>query len=115
MNWQVHTNIWGRLAPLADGWSPAEKRINRIYYIHGGEGYYEIDGTTYPFEHNKLYILPDTVLILVSQSYDDPMDHTFFDFEMIPGFSFHHVIGIDVDQYPMIKAQMDVFQKLIDC
>lgn len=114
MNWQVCTNIWGRAATENSDWTPPEKRINRIYLVHGGTGYYEIDGEVRPFEHHKLYVLPDTIPIQVSQDSDDPMDHTFFDFDVIPGFCFQHMICIDVEHYPLIGSMMNVFQELIN-
>jgi len=113
VNWQVRINIWGRAATDGNDWTPPEKRINRIYYVHGGRGYYEMDGVVRPFEHRKLYVLPDTVHIQVSQESEDPMDHTFFDFDVIPGFCFRNIICIDVEQHPLIGSMIEVFQEMI--
>jgi len=113
MNWQVFTYGWGRAATENDDWSPPEKRINRIYYIHGGKGFYEAEGELRPLEHNKLYVLPDTIHIQVSQDRSDPMDHTFFDFDMVPGFSFKNMVCIDVTRHPMIKSMLETFQEII--
>lgn len=113
MDWQVCINIWGRAAKDGNDWSPPEKRINRIYYVHGGKGYYEMDGVSRSFEHRKLYVLPDTVHIQVSQESEDPMDHTFFDFDVFPGFCFQNIVCIDVEQHPLIGRMIEVFQEMI--
>ena len=43
MDWQVNTYVWGRAVATTENLDPGKKRINRIYYIHSGEAYLELD------------------------------------------------------------------------
>lgn len=112
MNWQVNINVWGRAIATQENLDPGEKRINRIYYIHAGEAYLELDEGKKPLLPGWLYVLPESMRIYISMSEHDPLDHTFFDFDALPCFSFRHVIGIEVAKYPLIHKMLETLQIL---
>ncbi len=55
-------------------------RLNRLYRIRGGTGYYTVAGKTHQFERDHIYFLPWTVRYSLSQELSDPLDHVFIDF-----------------------------------
>ena len=113
MDWQINTDVWGRAVATPENLDPGEKRLNRIYYIHGGTAYMELDGGTQQLLPGWLYILPESMRIYISMSQQEPLDHTFFDFDAIPCFSFQHVIGIEVSQYPLIQKMLETLQQMV--
>lgn len=112
MDWQVNTYVWGRAVATTENLDPGKKRINRIYYIHSGEAYLELDEGKRQLLPGWLYILPESMRIYISMSETDPLDHTFFDFDAIPCFSFQHVIGLEVSQFPVIQKMLETLQEL---
>jgi len=112
MNWQVNTYCWGRSVATQENLDPGEKRINRIYYIHSGEAYLELDSGRQRLLPGWLYVLPESMRIYISMAETDPLDHTFFDFDALPCFSFRHVIGIETAQYPLIQKMLETLQQL---
>ena len=65
MNWQVNTYCWGRSVATQENLDPGEKRINRIYYIHSGEAYLELDSGRQRLLPGWLYALGGTIVALV--------------------------------------------------
>ena len=63
MNWQVNIYCWGRSIATQENLDPGEKRINRIYYIHAGEAYLELDGGKQRLIPGWLYVLPESMRI----------------------------------------------------
>lgn len=112
MNWQINTEVWGQAIATAENLDPGEKRLNRIYYIHGGTAYMELDGGKQQLLPGWLYILPESMRIYISMSEQEPLDHTFFDFDAIPCFSFQHVIGLEVCRYPLIAKMLETLQQM---
>lgn len=112
MNFQTRIVRWGRFATKQDMWSPGETRINRLYYIHSGEAYYTINGIRSQLLPGYLYVLPETMRILVSIAEGATLDHTFFDFDVVPGFSFQHVVCLEVQKHPLIRTTMNLIHQL---
>lgn len=112
MNWQVKTYVWGRSIPGKEDLDPGDKRINRIYYIHSGDAWTEINGVRSCLQPGWLYILPETLRVYIGMSEENPMDHTFFDFDVIPCFRFQHVMGLEVSKYPVIGKMLETLQEL---
>lgn len=62
----------------------AHSGINRLYYIHGGNGGYIINGKKYPFAKNMLYFFPYTVDSHFYLDQNNRIVHTYMDFELSP-------------------------------
>jgi len=56
------------------------RRLDRLYRIRGGTGYYTVSGETHTFLKDQIYYLPWTVEYTLTQEPDDPLDHVFLDF-----------------------------------
>ena len=66
---------------IGEGWYNRHMyRVNRLYRIRSGTGYYTVSGETRRFEKGHIYFLPWTVPYSLSQESADPMDHVFIDF-----------------------------------
>lgn len=66
----------------------------RLYYIHGGIGYYTVNGVKRQFLKNHIYFLPWTVEYSLSQDISNPLQHTYFDFTNASENSFLDIIDI---------------------
>lgn len=85
------------------------KGINRIYYIHSGSGEYFDRGKRYGFESNMLYFFPYTVEVGVLSGSEDPIIHSYMDFEMVPPILCPQICKIDPESDAMLKAAAEVF------
>lgn len=113
MNWQVQTFVYGRCVP-GTSWSLTGRRINRIYYIHSGTAYIVLpDGRARQLLPGRVYVLPETMDISVSTLEEDPVDHTYFNFDCLPCFSFREEVSLEAAQYPMIQKTLEFLQELI--
>lgn len=69
--------------------------VNRLYYIHGGEGGYIRGGKRIPFVPGYIYILP---AFLNTETYTDPdnrLVHTYVNFELVPPIISSDVLALD--------------------
>ena len=70
---------------VGNNWDYINRRnTNRLYYIHGGKGTYILGKTEYEFIPEKLYFLPYTAEIYPKSNPENPLLHTYADFELIP-------------------------------
>lgn len=111
MQWQVKIRAWGRSVIHPD-WLNGERRINRIYYIHSGSGYYDLGGVRTPLLHGHLYIFPENLRIIANTYAEDPLDHTYFDFDIVPCFILKEAICLEVAKYPLIARLLDVAHEM---
>ena len=87
-------NCYGKLyAP--EGWPLGEYRgVNRLYYIHGGTGGYEINGQRTYFHSGWMYFIPCSVDFLLFTDKTDTILHTFADFELFHPFNSPDVLSL---------------------
>lgn len=94
---------------ISDIWSyDTIKGINRLYYIHGGEGGYRFNGVYHPFKTGYVYFFPSTVEYSLISSAQNGIDHTFVDFELLPPI---HSSGIAEFRVP---AENAILQKALE-
>ena len=77
-------------------------RLDRLYRICGGTGYYTVGGETLPFLRDQIYYLPWTVEYTLSQDPDDPLDHVFLDFMQCSPFIGTGILNINACGEPSI-------------
>lgn len=85
------------------GWDNRRvNRLDRLYLIRGGRGYYTVDGIKYPFCHGQMYYLPWTVDYVLEQDEDDPMDHVFLDFIPCSPYISNQILNLSACDNPCI-------------
>ena len=83
--------------------------INRLYYIHSGSGGYVSGGKTYRFTPNTLYYIPYTADFSPFCDENDPVLHTFIDFELIPPILTNKIFSLEVKDDERILSALSVF------
>ena len=84
-------------------------RTNRLYYIHGGSGGYVHNGKEGVFEVGKLYFIPFADTYTCYTDADDPIIHTYFDFDLLPPVLTKKLLCADISNDPMLAAALDTF------
>lgn len=108
MLWQVRTYKYGRGMP-GEHWALAGRKIHRLYYIHSGSASITLpDKTTHLLPVGKLILLPESMDISISTTAHDPVDHTWFNFDVTPCFGFHKEWIMDPDSNPLIKKTLEL-------
>lgn len=59
-------------------------RTNRLYHIFDGKGGYEHNGKNGKFDKDKLYFIPYSEDYNCYTDKDDPILHTYIDFDIVP-------------------------------
>lgn len=83
--------------------------INRLYYIHSGIGGYEHNGTVYPLRPENLYFIPYTVSFTPFSDANDPIVHTYIDFELIPPIITNEILSTEANKSNQIASAVSVF------
>ena len=83
--------------------------INRLYYIHSGIGGYEHNGKKYPLRSGKLYFIPYTVSFTPFSDVNDPIVHTYMDFELIPPIITNEILSLEANKSNKISSAVSVF------
>ena len=83
--------------------------INRLYYIHSGIGGYEYNGKTVPLQPGKLYFIPYTVSFTPFSDGNDPIVHTYMDFELIPPIITGEILSMEANKSNKISSAVSVF------
>ena len=96
---------------VPEKWVPnVTSGINRLYYIHGGEGGYIKNGNLIPFKTGKLYLIPGSANIYTyAPSHDGRLVHSFANFELIPPIISAEVLSIDPFSDPICQATLEIF------
>ncbi len=87
------------------------KNLNRLYYIHEGDGTYIHNGKEYGFIPGMLYFLPYTVKIRPKGDPKNPLLHSYADFELIPPITANEPIIFDPAKDSMTETACTVFLK----
>ena len=83
--------------------------INRLYYIHSGNGGYIKDGVRTEFVSGRLYLIPAFSKIRTYAPQENRIYHTYADFALIPPIISKDVLTVDPAQDPDIEAALGVF------
>ena len=101
-NDMIKFHTYGRqFAPK--GW-PITNRpyVNRLYCIYGGTAYFVAGTEEHRLKPKHLYVFPHHIEFRVRQEDNDPLDHMFFDFAIIPPFIFREFIEMHMDDDSLI-------------
>jgi len=94
----------------ADSWHCKKHvGINRLYYIHSGCGGYSHDGKTYPLIPGNIYFIPYTADFIPFCEAENPILHTYIDFELIPPIITSEVATIEGAKNEKSASAVSVF------
>jgi AraC-like DNA-binding protein len=97
------------IAP-ADSWHCKKLvGINRLYYIHSGTGSYINLRKSYRFLPDTLYYIPYAADFTPFCEVEDPIMHTYIDFEMIPPIITDEIISLDAKKSDKVLAAIKIF------
>ena len=83
--------------------------INRLYYIHSGTGGYIHLGKSFRFLPDTLYYIPYTADFTPFCDAEDPIMHTYIDFELIPPVIIDRIISLDAKYDNRVWTAANVF------
>lgn len=99
---EVKMETIGRIVCYGSSQAPADSwhckkhiGINRLYYIHSGIGGYTHQCKKYKFLSGNLYFIPYTADFTPFCEAQDPIMHTYIDFELIPPIITNRVTSLD--------------------
>lgn len=97
-------------------WQPnVNSGINRLYYIHGGEGGYLKNGVHIPFEAGRLYLIPGSANIYTyAPTHEGRLVHTFANFELLPPIISKDVLSVDSAEDPVYKTTLELFRAIAE-
>ena len=106
----------GRIVCYGSEYAPADSwyckkhaGINRLYYIHSGTGGYTHMGKNYRFLPDTLYYIPYTADFAPFCEAEDPIMHTYMDFELIPPIVTDKVIFLDANRNKKLMPAVSIF------
>ena len=85
--------------------------INRIYHIHSGKGRYFHNGKRGEFEVGKLYYIPYSDEVELYTDPDDPIVHTYIDFDFLPLAATKDILCADITDDPLLQAAVRTFDE----
>lgn len=109
---EIEFVVYGR-RKLEGEWYMGSRVVNRLYFVHGGEGWYIRDGKKHMFRPNCLYFFPSNVNIKLENNLKNPIDHTYFDFIMCPALIMDGEIEISYEESPVLKSAVEAASELI--
>ena len=83
----------------------------RLYYVIGGEAFYQSATTQFQFESNHLYILPSYDTYSMWHNPDLPFRVIYFHVELHPDIV-DDVIKIDINPRPLLKSLLETLNQL---
>lgn len=82
--------------------------VNRLYYIYGGNAYFTENGQRHKLLPGCLYLFPYGNEFSAEHEPNDPINHLYFDFSVVPPIFLDHFIEYRVEEnslsYYLIKA-----------
>lgn len=95
--------------PLAD-----RTRMQRLYYIRGGNGCYKTtDGKFKKMQSHKLYIFPYNFYAEFQSDEENPIDHIYFDFLSAPPIVAENPLIYDIAENSALYDQIKCLEKLL--
>ena len=105
-------NWYGRQTVKKD-WISTSCITNKIYYIHGGNCTYTENGLKKQFEKNSLYLIPFMADFHPFSDENDPLDHSFVDFDIIPPIMSKSIYKLDFSSDYFIKSSVEYFLSIV--
>ena len=105
-------NVIGQCTVPADWVGNVKSSINRLYYIHSGDGGYIKDGKRIEFIPNRLYLIPALSRIRTYAPPENRIYHTYADFELLPPIISRDVLSLDPHTDEDTEAATSVFMAL---
>ena len=98
---------------VPENWHLTERlRMQRLYYIKGGCGWYETpDGKRTDFLPGKLYLHPFNLTDSFGTDPEDPLDHLFFDFTSTPPIISPEPLCFDVPEASPLHMQLATIEQ----
>ena len=84
-------------------------RINRLYYIHSGTGWYVRNGKKYPLLTGQVYFIPYMTDAVLYSDATDKLVHTWCDFRLSLPIISKDILCFDPSSDEMAKAALEVF------
>ena len=109
MNEQCEISVIGECTVPRDWIGMVKNDINRLYYIHRGEGGYIKDGERIEFVPGRIYMIPAFSKIRTYAPSENRIYHTYADFTLIPPVISKNVLSIDPGEDPSVMAALGVF------
>lgn len=95
--------------PVPEHWYvDMQNQISRLYYIHGGKGWYTRGDSRFPFEAGRLYFIPYTTDAKLYSDKDEPMVHTWCDFRLTPPIVSREIFSFEAKE-PIDISALSVF------
>ena len=90
-------------------------RMQRLYFIRGGTGWYQ-DGHSVrcPFVPGNVYLLPYNLRAVLTSDPADPVRHCFFDFLSTPPILSPDPIVIPANENSPLRSAFDTFEAFLD-
>lgn len=85
--------------------------INRIYHIHSGKGHYFHNGKRGEFEVGKLYYIPYSSEVELYTDPDDPIVHTYIDFDFLPPAATKDILCAEITDDPLLQSAVRSFNE----
>lgn len=105
-------NAFGRQTVYGK-WTILDTPLNRLYYVHSGDGCVMHNEREYVLEAGFLYLIPFTVSFVPHSNIDNPLDHSYVDFELIPPIMSEYIYKLDPECTPMTKLLCDLFLQIV--
>jgi len=83
--------------------------ISRLYFVHEGSGGCIHNGRKYEFHPGTLYFIPYSSDYEPFCDPDDPILHTYADFERMPPLITDRILSADPEQDPRANAALQIF------
>lgn len=112
MNEQCEIAVIGQCTVPRDWIGMVKNDINRLYYIHRGNGGYIKDGVRTEFVSGKLYFIPAFSKIRTYAPEENRIYHTYADFALIPPIISKNVLSLDPHDDSDVEAALGVFLNL---
>lgn len=85
------------------GWTISYRPYaNRLYCIYGGTAFFLGSVGEQRLKPHHLYVFPHHLEFRVRQNEDDPLDHLYFDFTILPPFLFHEPVEMQINDHSPI-------------
>lgn len=88
-------------------------RPYRLYYILGGNAYYQASGEKVKLECGSFYLFPSSMPFNASQDPCDRLNHLYFDFMMSPSVISSEPLSCRTSDHPLLPALLNLMEKSV--
>jgi len=109
-----YINSFGR-KEVYDDWLPLGYIPTRLYYIHSGNCSFAHKGKKIMLEPGYLYLIPFTVAFDPYSDKNNPLDHSYVDFEIIPPIISQDIYRLnpETEMDSLTKSACDMFLQIV--